>query len=330
MSLRKIDFLVFVLSLCFVSCNNDDDVVEIAEVVVRDRGEQQIEDNAALLEYFSTHYYNAGDFVGVANPKIANLLISELPEDGVLPDPDTNRLLSAELVSDNPNGILKDTLVNLANTNYKIYYLQLNKGGGEKFPNFSDRIRYIYDGKLLDGTTFDSAVTPVTSNLVSNGIDADGLIVGFRKVIPQFKVAASFNENNDGTFNYTNHGTGVMFLPSGMAYFNNARPGIPAYSPILFKFEIYESFDNDYDADGVPSHLEDLNGDGEFFVDPDDPDNDDDTDGNGVPDFVDPDDDGDGILTINEDLDNDGDPTNDIGPNGIPRYLDPEATESKE
>ena len=59
-------------------------------------------------------------------------------------------------------------------------------------------------------------------------------------------------------------------------------------------------------------------------------DNDDDTDGNGVPNYVDTDDDGDGVLTINEDLNNDGDPTNDDSDNdGIPNYLDSDSTESK-
>ncbi len=49
----------------------------------------------------------------------------------------------------------------------------------------------------------------------------------------------------------------------------------------------------------------------------------DDTDGDGVPNFADPDDDGDGILTINEDTDEDGDPTNDdTDGDGIPNYLD--------
>ena len=36
-----------------------------------------------------------------------------------------------------------------------------------------------------------------------------------------------------------------------------------------------------------------------------------DTDGDGIPNFMDPDDDGDGILTINEDIDGDLNPNND-------------------
>ena len=58
---------------------------------------------------------------------------------------------------------------------------------------------------------------------------------------------------------------------------------------------------------------------------------DDDTDGDEIPNFFDPDDDGDGVLTINEDLDNDGDPTNDDSDgDGIPNYLDEDSTESNE
>lgn len=324
MSLRKIGFLLFIIALSFFGCNNDDDSTSNA-IEIRDRDEQQVDDDAALLEYFNNHYYNAGDFEGVSNPKIADLKIEKLPENGEIPDPEINKLLITELESENPNGILRTTLVNFADVNYKIYFLELNKGGGDKSPNFSDRIRYIYEGSLLDGFVFDSAATPVTSHLVGDGRNISGLVVGFRKVIPLFKVAVSINDKEDGTLDYVNHGTGVMFLPSGMAYFNNSLPGIPPYSPLLFKFEIYESFEVDFDGDGVPNHEEDLNDDGEFLVDPDNPDTDDDTDDDRLPNLIDQDDDGDGILTINEDKNGDGDPTNDdTNGNGIPNYLDPE------
>ena len=48
-----------------------------------------------------------------------------------------------------------------------------------------------------------------------------------------------------------------------------------------------------------------------------------DTDKDGTPNYLDRDDDGDGILTINEDLDGDGDPTNDnTDGDALPNYLD--------
>ncbi len=71
----------------------------------------------------------------------------------------------------------------------------------------------------------------------------------------------------------------------------------------------------DDDKDGVLTADEDLNGDG-------DPTNDD-TDGDGIPNYLDTDDDGDGIDTIDEDANGDGNPANDDADgDGIPDYLD--------
>jgi hypothetical protein len=82
------------------------------------------------------------------------------------------------------------------------------------------------------------------------------------------------------------------------------------------------------DDDGIPADIEDENLDGD-----DDPStNPTDTDSDGIPDYLDFDDDGDNVLTkteleLDEDLDGDGDPlTNpvDTDMNGIPNYLDPD------
>jgi len=88
--------------------------------------------------------------------------------------------------------------------------------------------------------------------------------------------------------------------------------------------------DGDTDGDGIPDWQDpDDDGDGvptedEDIDDDGDPTNDD-TDGDGIPDYLDPDDDGDGVLTEDEDIDDDGDPTNDdTDGDGIPDYLDPD------
>ena len=110
----------------------------------------------------------------------------------------------------------------------------------------------------------------------------------------------------------------------------------------------------DYDFDGIPTTLEDLNGDGNLENDDTDGDgipnfldNDDDgdmiltsaeyvftntgrntmtlrdTDGDGTPDYLDNDDDGDGVLTINEDYNHNNNPADDdTNNNGIPDYLE--------
>ena len=72
------------------------------------------------------------------------------------------------------------------------------------------------------------------------------------------------------------------------------------------------------DNDGIPAELEDRNNNGNL--------EDDDTDGDGLWDYIDADDDGDNILTKNEDPDpnNDGDLSDalDTDGNGTPDYLD--------
>ena len=84
----------------------------------------------------------------------------------------------------------------------------------------------------------------------------------------------------------------------------------------------------DHDGDGIPSYLEDLDGDKILFE------QDDDFDGDGVPNYLDVDDDGDGVLTADEievnDANEDGIITEDeiiftdTNNDGTPDYLDPD------
>ncbi|MCF7561747.1 peptidylprolyl isomerase [Sabulilitoribacter multivorans] len=312
MKLRKVTLFILILIVGFVSCKNDDDSGGVI-IEERDRTEQQIVDNDSIVGYLQTHYYNKSQFDGNTNPKIKDLVITEITDEIISSDADSLLINAVETKT-----------VNYADTDYEYYILRLNQGGSTDSPTFADNVIVTYEGFTLDNEIFDSAVTPLTFDLTS-------VIPAWRKVLPQFNTAESFVENGDGTVDYLNHGTGVMFVPSGLGYYSGATGSISSYSPLVFKFELYKMAQNDHDGDGVPSYLEDLNGDGEFIVNFEDltVDTDDDTDGDGVPNYVDSDDDGDGILTINEDLNEDGDPTNDIGANNIPNYLDPEETASK-
>jgi len=324
MKFGRLSIVFFLVVLINFSCKKDDDGGTIPPIEIRDRTEQQIEDKAALLNYLNEHYYNYSTFESSENQSLEDIIISPLPIDGVIPNPDQNKLLNDPIY-----GVETKTLV-FQDTEYEIYFLRLNQGGGDS-PNFPDKIRFRYEGFLLDNSIFDNVVTPIDSDLIGDGVNTFGLIPGWRKVMPEFNAAESFVDGTDGTVNYVNYGLGVMFIPSGLAYFSNATAGVPAYAPIIFKFELLQTEINDHDRDGIPSYLEDLNGDGEFTVNFEDLEDttDDDTDGDTAPNYVDRDDDNDGILTINEDIDGDGDPTNDIGANSIPKYLDPEETESK-
>ena len=87
--------------------------------------------------------------------------------------------------------------------------------------------------------------------------------------------------------------------------------GIPNIAECINSMQILDT-----DNDSIPNVLEDLNQDGDYAND--------DTDGDGLSNFIDTDDDGDGTPTADEDSNQDGDPTNDDdNNNGVPDYNEP-------
>lgn len=315
-------FFVLIITLVLISCGNDDDGLE--SIPEADRTEQQAIDGPLLLEYLESHYYNSEELAGISNPSMNDLVITELIDGENVPSGHT--LLINAVETEN---------VNYQDADYVYYILRINQGGGNSF-SFADDIRLNYSGSIENGSVFDSSTSPVVFDLTS-------LIPAWTLIAPTFNTAESFDFNNDGTISYSDAGVGVMFLPSGLGYFSSSTPGITSYANLIFKFEIFQSEENDHDNDGVPSYLEDIDGNG-FVIDEED-----NTDGDNIADFLDVDDDGDGVLTINEDLepdtdlevdsDGDGDPTNDIGDgdptnddtdgDGIPNYLDTDDDGSK-
>ena len=323
----KLKLYILLISILFVgfSCGDDgaDNVIEVPEA---DRTEQQVIDNDSLVGYLQTHYVNESILINNQSILFNDFEINELPEDGNLPDPDQNTLLI---------DLVETFTTTYFDVEYEYYILKVNQGGSDNSPNFSDKVRVSYEGTLMDNTVFDSSITPVDFDLTST-------IAGWGRVLPEFNNAEDFIINSDGTVTYNNPGIGIMFLPSGLGYYSAAAGSVPLYSNLIFKFKIYQSEFNDHDFDNVPSHLEDLDGDFDLT--------DDNSDDDSFADFVDGDDDNDGTLTIDEDLepdtdltldrDGDGDPTNDIGDgdptnddtdgDGIPNYLDPDDTASRD
>ena len=199
---------------------------------------------------------------------------------------------------------------------YKIYYIQLRQGTGatSKSPCNVDRVLTAYRGEYIYSNT--DSVTNVTSVISTqfeelitpqSFFNLTGVIRGWSEVFPQFKTG-SYTGNPDGTVSYNDYGAGVMFLPSGLAYYSNATGSIPAYSPLIFSFKLFEIQRMDQDGDGIPSYLEDI---GTDAAHPNTPDgyvltlatgvaNVDDTDGDGIPNFLDTDDDGDYFTTKSE------------------------------
>ncbi|WP_298550657.1 hypothetical protein [uncultured Algibacter sp.] len=279
MSLRKIGFFILSFVLVFASCTNDD-VAAISSTIEIDLEEKRDADNDSIVSYLETHYYNSSAF-DANNTNINNLVITEINKGDDVPAGNT-------LLFDN---VEKESYT-LGDIIYEYYILRINQGGGYKSPKFSDHVLIAYEGfSLLNDAVFDSRLNPNPSSL-----DLSGTINGWKLVIPSFNTSINPVNNGDGTFTYNNSGAGMMFIPSGLAYLFDVRSPLQLV-PLVFKFELLDSFENDHDNDGIPSYLEDLDDDLILFGESIEEDN---TDGDNLNNFVDNDDDGDGILTRDE------------------------------
>lgn len=273
----KSKHLLLLFSLLFVliyACRDDDGLAD--GTPERDRGEQQLVDGDSLISYLSQTYWNRVDFEGITNPSINDLVIETYENESDVPAGYAVLLTDPWLVTET---------IEIFDVDYVYYYLRINQGGGDESPTFSDNVRVTYEGFTLDNEVFDSAINPVDFDLLN-------LVAGWGRVLPNFNVALSFTSNGDGTITYNDAGVGVMFIPSGLGFFSASAPGVPLYSNLAFKFELYQYEENDHDNDGIPSYLEDVDGDTILTNDDNDNDN--------ILDFTDPDDDNDGIATISE------------------------------
>lgn len=274
-----------ILSLMFIitSCTPDDDGTTITPP--RDRTEVYAEDLEEIETFLEEHYYNYEEFDFTDPYSTANddfeIVFGEIADDPTkIPLIDRPELKFKMVEDPEEEGLM-----------YKLYYLEVREGEGNEV-HFIDQAHVTYEGVLTDDTVFDSAINPTNFDLTSVGLNA-GVVTGFREALIEFKTAASpYTVNGDGTISYHKHGIGAAFIPSGLGYFNNLLEDIPSYTPIIFKFSLFDRALLDHDSDGIPSFMENLNDDLDVF--------DDDTNEDGAPNFFDGDDDGDGVLTRNE------------------------------
>ncbi|MBF4473229.1 FKBP-type peptidyl-prolyl cis-trans isomerase [Flavobacterium sp. HJJ] len=314
MSKIKFYFILLIGVIAVISCNksNDDDIVVEPP---RDYTAQYTTESALIETYLKTNYITIVDAPGL--PTDQNVTITPIPSGGS--QPSIYSYLNSSTFPKLLSRVVKDDGIT-----YTLYYLVLREGTGEKPCNVDD-VFTSYNGKYLAETTVDN-VKSITATQFEEVlfpqayIGLYGVFVrGWKEIFPQFKSGDAVS-NPDGTVKYTNFGAGVMFIPSGLAYYNTGNGTIPAYAPLVFSFKLYKIKRSDLeykivnglrvsDPDGVPSYQEDIDGDGYVWetwelprdaagnlIDP----NPDDTDGDGTPDFLDFDDDGDGYATRGE------------------------------
>jgi hypothetical protein len=313
---------VVVFGVILVSCskNSNDDTTPI-----RDYAEQYATDLASIDDYIDTHFITV-------NPSNFDVTFNKIPDGG-----------TQQSIRNQTQYPLKDTLIAEDGIKYKVYYIRFREGT-QRRPTQVDSTYISYKGvKLTEATNggedvFDTAQTPVWFKLQE-------VITGWSHIIPNFKTGTYAGGTGGNPITYDDYGAGVMFLPSGLAYYNNPSGNIPSYSPIIFSFKLLELRYRDHDGDGIlskdernltePSPLNtnpltqwcenpylgyDYNGDGTLEIY--------DTDKDGVPNMYDIDDDGDHYTTRSETKKTAADLLVPTGPLGHYPF-NPTSTESK-
>lgn len=278
MKFKNLFFILAVSSVIF-SCSKDNN-----SSVPFDAAKQASDDDATLIEYLQTHYLNDSD------GGIWTIKNGETPLMGQV---ETQKVTYNDVA-------------------YKLYILKQNEGATVS-PTNIDSIYCIYTGMLLDSTVFDSK-SNFSWNIGSNPATLDNLIPGWQYGFSNFK-GGNVVINADESFDFTNYGKGILFIPSGLAYGNNESAIIVANSPLIFEISLKDVKLRDYDLDGILSNDEDRNHDGDVKND--------DTDEDGIANYLDVDDDNDGKLTKDEDTNGNGNWfDDDADGDGIPNFLD--------
>lgn len=301
----KFYFLVLLATLSLFSCRED--APGFTAEPPRAFNVQYTADNALIEEYLKTHYVIVKDSPGLVDDQditVAKLEVGETVQKSIW-DQKKYKLLSKEVV--------------LHNIKYNLYYLVLREGVGNS-PYNVDGVLVSYRGTYLSksaetaapptalsATFFEESIYPQAFINLYGINGAGGVITGWSEILPKFKTGKNV-VNKNGTVSRTDFGSGVMFIPSGLGYYNRGVGSIPSYSPLIFSFKLYDIQRIDTDNDGIFNYQEGLKNN-EYLYDyrntfnyPTPPEDlevryANDTDKDGIPDFLDIDDDGDGTTT---------------------------------
>ena len=294
----KFYFILIITSITIFSCSKNEDSITVEPP--RDYQTQYDADIKIIEDYLKTNYITVTDAPGETNDQ--DVIIQKLDADHTVS------------IWDQTKYPLKSKIVSLHDIKYTLYYLELRQGKkdavtglGGMSPCNVDGVLTSYRGTYLSQTTAtDTTPSTITATQFEDAVlpgDFFSLFTtqtiplqGWSEVFPEFKTG-SYVSNPNGTITYNDFGSGVMFLPSGLGYYASGSGAIPAYAPLVFSFKLYEIQRADQDNDGIPSYLEDLNGDGFMRILATGVENPDDTDKDGIPDFYDVDDDGDNYTT---------------------------------
>lgn len=300
------------------SCKKDDGP-SVVVVPPKDLDEVKPIDDSSIETYLETHFYNYEEFDNPTADFDFKIKIDTIAGENADKTP-LMTMITPKTVPVPANRFGADAEGMVEHT---YYYLVARQGIGKSI-TVADSAYVRYEGSLLNGKNFDASLrTPVWFDLA--GIQGGGAR-GFAEGTSHLKTGGVPVIHEDGTFTVEDYGVGLVIFPSALGYYNDAtKPSIPAYSPLIFKIDLFAMSQTDHDKDGIPSFMEDVNGNGYLYDDNTNRDQEIKNKAQITANFLDPDDDGDGKPTKEEIvIDEDGNITfPDTNGNGIPDYLDP-------
>lgn len=253
-----------------VGCPVDDEPVTVE---ARPYAEVYAEDIAEIEDFMNTHFMTVDGEYNVTFTEITGSTPGTPISDGM--DNSTNQ--------DDPAKPLKHKVISKGGVDHKLYFIKLNEGVGSN-PTVLDSVYTSYKGYKSDLTVFDSASSPVWFQLQQ-------VVQGWQELLPDFKTGNSVTDPATGVTTYSDFGAGIMFVPSGLGYYNQAVGNLSSYTPLIFNFKLMKLKYKDHDGDKILSKDEYGGPTSGTALD---------SDGDGKPDYGDFDDDNDGLLTKNE------------------------------
>ena len=290
------DFLfLFLLAFILTQC---DDTTRSVIPPPRDFQDQRTADNDSIISFLQSHYYNYEDYANAASGERVEFTIDSLIN---APDktPMIDQVVEHEVqVKDQDGNFIAHSMYVIPN---------VREGVGDS-PTIADEVYITYKGMFLDGYSFDQSEQQIWFMGLST-------VQGFYELYPFIKRGTWEVDPATGLITFDGFGTAVAIMPSALGYYGS-QSAPREYAPLIFAVDLYTFATADHDEDSVPTSEEDIDGNDHFTDDADD------TDGDGIPNYLDNDDDGDGVLTIDEyDVNADG-VADDSDGDGTPDYLD--------
>lgn len=220
--MKKVILALFALSVLVVSCKKDDDHKQEPP---RDRGEEAIVAQNEIEEFLSAHTYNYEEFENPTSDFDYRVVIDSM-EAGSGRTPLIEQV-EYKMVDD----------VFEPNVKYKLYYLKVAQGEGAAVTD-AEVVYITYEtwrlsnNELLERTNSSQPKPFVLDNKASN--------TGLKEALKEFNAAENFIDNEDGTIDYEGYGIGAVFVPSGLAFFNNPPLGAPIgyYNQLIHTFQV--------------------------------------------------------------------------------------------